>query len=109
MSKTEQDWEREMRERTALWQREIEQSQQMPEALAVGKVFELCVADGKVLYKVTGVRKTQCQVALVDGGPDNYSDAVLGRGGWFPIRAIEPLVLRHHRITALFRKAPVQQ
>ncbi len=104
MSKTEQDWERERQERNELWRREVEQSQQMPEGLAVGKVFELCVADGKVLYKVKAVRKTQCRVELVDGGPDNYSDAVLGKGGWFPSRAIEPLVLRHHRITALFRK-----
>ncbi len=98
------DWEEEMRKREELWKREIDQSQQMPEALAEGKVFTLSVADGKVLYKVTALRKTQCQVQLVDGGPDHYSDAVLGEGGWFPQCAIEPLVLRHHRITALFRQ-----
>jgi hypothetical protein len=98
------DWEKEMRQRDELWKREIEQSQQLPEALVVGKVVDLCVADGTVLYKVTATRKTPCQVRLIDGGPDHYSDAVLGGGGWFPKRAIEPLVLRHHRITEIFRQ-----
>lgn len=92
-----------MRQRDMLWEQEINNRQLLPEQLAVGKVFTLCVADGKVLYKVTDLRKTQCHVELIDGGEDNYADAVLCSGGWFPKRSIEPLVLRHHRITALFR------
>ncbi|MBN1511986.1 MAG: hypothetical protein JXB13_08215 [Phycisphaerae bacterium] len=104
MANQRQDWQTEMRQRNELWERQVEQSQQLPEALAVGKVFALTVADGKVLYKVTALRKSQCRVQLVDGGPDHYCDAVLGQGGWFPQRSIEPLVLRHHRLTALFRQ-----
>ena len=98
-----EDWETAMRKRNEQWMAEIDQSQQLPEKLCVGKVFTLCVADGKVMYKVAAVRKTQCRVTLINGGPDNYADAVLGGGGWFPRRSIEPLVLGHHRITELFR------
>jgi hypothetical protein len=102
MNDEQQDWETMMRRRNERWADEVERSQQLPEGLAVGKVFELGVADGKVLYKVTAVRKTQCHVQIVEGGPDHYRDAVLGDGGWFAKRVIEPLVLRHHRLTALF-------
>jgi hypothetical protein len=104
MNDGQQDWETTRRQRNERWADEVERSQQLPEALVAGKVFALCVADGKVLYKVTALRKTQCQVQIVEGGPDHYRDAVLGDGGWFPKRVIEPLVLRHHRLTALFRQ-----
>ncbi len=99
-----QDWRAVWEERQRRWAAAVDASQQLPEALVVGKVFELCVADGKVLYQVTRLRARDCYVELFDGGPDNYQDAVLGEGGWFPRRAIEPLVLRHHRLTALFRQ-----
>jgi len=104
MADQKQDWQTQWQQRQQRWAEEVEASQQLPEELVVGKVFELCVADGKVLYKVTKLRTRGCYVQLVDGGPDNYRDAVLGEGGWFPRRAIEPLVLRHHRMTALFRQ-----
>ena len=98
-----EQWDTIMRQRNERWATEVDQSQKLPEKLCVGKVFTLCVADGKVLYKVTAVQKTQVRVELIDGGPDNYADAVLGAGGWFPKRSIEPLVIRHHRITELCR------
>lgn len=95
-------WKREQAKRDQLWHEKINHSQTLPKRVCVGKVFTLTVADGKVLYEVVGSRRNTCKVALVDGGPDHYCDAVLGAGGWFPVRAIEPLVLREHAMAELF-------
>jgi len=104
------DWKANAAARDALWREKMGKSQALPKKLCVGKVFTLVVCDGKVLYEVAGtfdgtrggVLTSECFVKLVDGGPDNYMDAVLGEGGWFPSSAIEPLVLRTHGLNELF-------
>ncbi len=101
---TTRDFQAEMRDGERRWQEAVEASQKLPADLVAGKVFELYVADGKVLYQVTEVRGTMCHVELVWGGPDHYQDAVLDTGGWFPNEPIERLVLRHHGLIELFRR-----
>lgn len=69
-----------------------ELSKSLPDGLHVGKLFSTPVADGKAWYVVTKVNKRTVRVEWRGFCPDDYMDRVLGSGGSFPKKVIEPLV-----------------
>lgn len=89
---------------------ELEKAQRLSDSLGagirVGKLFSLGVADGSAWYVVTKVNKTTVKIEWRGFCPDHYHDQVLGGGGSFPRRMIEPLCRRrfdlfaNRRITA---------
>ena len=58
--------------------------------LKVGRMFVLPVGDGGAYYVVTKVGKTNCIVGWRGFSPDRWVDRMLGYGGSFPRRMIEP-------------------
>jgi hypothetical protein len=82
-------------------------SESLGEGLKVNKLFAVGVADGRAWYVVTRVTKTTVRVQWRGFCPDRYTDQVLGWGGSFPRRAIEPLVAREDGLRRLFGKRKV--
>jgi hypothetical protein len=67
----------------------MERSDKAGKGLAVGKMFSVCVADGRAYYVVIKVNKKTCRVEWQGFGLDRYVDQVLGYGGTFPKHVIE--------------------
>lgn len=83
--------------------KEWAKSKALPEGLQVGKLFRLPHADGYAFYEVVKINKTTVRVKWrPDLCPDKWMDNILGEGGSFPIRTIEPIILREEGIAKLF-------
>jgi hypothetical protein len=71
--------------------KEAVQTSEAVKQFGPGKLFSVGVADGSAWYVVTKVTKTTATVEWRGFCPDRYTDQVLGWGGSFPRRSIEPL------------------
>jgi hypothetical protein len=80
----------------------VKLSDSLGKGIAVGKLITIGVADGMAAYVVTKVTKSTVTVGWRGFCPDRYTDQVLGAGGSFPRRSIEPLVRRHDGLKAIF-------
>lgn len=74
---------------------ELEKAQRLSDSVgpgcAVGKLISVGVADGSAWYVITKVNKTTVKIEWRGFCPDHWYDQVLGGGGSFPKRVIEPL------------------
>lgn len=64
------------------------------QGFGVGKLFSLGVGDGSAWYVITKVGKKNVTVEWRGFCMDRWTDQLLGWGGSFPRRSIEPLCLR---------------
>lgn len=82
-----------------------QRSEALGDRFAPGRLFSVGVADGAAWYVVTKVGKTNCTIEWRGFCADRYTDQVLGWGGSFPRRAIEPLARCHHGLRGIFAGA----
>ena len=68
----------------------------------VGKLFNVCVADGYANYVVVKENKKTLKVEWRGFGLDRYMDAMMGIGGTFPKDRIERLIRAKEGLAALF-------
>jgi hypothetical protein len=74
----------------------------------VGKLFKLPHADGYAYYTVEEEKGQKVRVvnqALLDAWQDN----ILGPGGWFPRKQIEPIIRREEGMAKIFEDASKRQ
>ncbi|MEN6550096.1 MAG: hypothetical protein ABFE07_28975 [Armatimonadia bacterium] len=71
-----------------------EHSWSLPKGVRPGKLISTGVGDGYAFYVITKVNKRGVTLEWRGYSLDRWSDQVLGGGGVFPLRAIEPLVRR---------------
>lgn len=74
----------------------------------VGKLFSLPHADGAAIYTVEEEKGTKVRIVnqpLLDA----WQDGVLGAGGWFPTKQIEPIIRRQEGLSKAFERAAVEQ
>lgn len=74
----------------------------------VGKLFYLPHADGSAYYTVEAEKGQKVQIknhAILDA----WQDTVLGAGGWFPRKQIEPIIRRLEASVKMFENAAKKQ
>ena len=77
-------------------------SDSLPDGLHVGKMLRLGVGDGYASYVVTKVSAKTATIEWRGFCADRWHDQVLGAGGTFARKIIEPLVSRHDAMRRLF-------
>ena len=82
-----------------------QRSEALGDRFAPGRLFSIGVADGSAWYVVTKVGRVNCEVEWRGFCADLYTDQVLGWGGSFPRRVIEPLARRHNGLRSIFAGA----
>ena len=69
----------------------------------VGRFFSLPVADGRVFYQVTALKRNKCTVTICEGiCLDGYSDNILGEESELPLKKTEELIQRDKILKQLF-------
>lgn len=82
-------------------------SHALPKGLVVGKLFRLPVGDGYAYYQIEKINKTTVRVKWrPDLDPDEWMDRVLGDGGSFPKKIIEPIIEGEEALYEIFGKKP---
>ena len=72
--------------------------------LKVGKLLNVPVGDGYAWYVVTNVSERSVHIEWRGFSADRWADQVLGWGGPFPRRAIEPLVMNADTLREIFER-----
>jgi len=74
----------------------------------VGKLFKLPHADGYAFYVI---EEEKGQKVRIENQPigDAWQDNILGAGGWFPRKQIEPIIRREEGLAKVFENAARRQ
>jgi len=88
-----EDWKDFRKQRDKWFDEQMAVSNSLPDGLQVGKIFTMSVADGYAYYEVVKINKTTVRIKWrKELCPDHYSDMILGHGGSFQKRIIEPII-----------------